>query len=332
MIATTDGGLAIVGLQAVRPYATPRRGILFKLDSTWHEQWRYWFAPATGNNDSGGELYTVNELTNGHFLVSGTEKVRGQVNEVAAPGTALWTWTPPQAPDSSGWPKATQLLPDAARNLWRGVGFGVAAPGNTTADIWLAGLGSLPAPAVVNYCATPPGAPVASFQAAGGAGTLVFTLDAAATGAGPRYAEISRVTWQWGDGTPADTGRAATHVFASPAPVRVRCTVTNNLFCTSTTDLFPFGPLGVREEAAEWAAAVSVYPNPSASGMFTVATPPTAATGTYAVVDATGRRVAAGTLSGPQTALDLRAQAAGVYALRLTWADGRTLTRRLVRW
>ena len=31
-------------------------------------------------------------------------------------------------------------------------------------------------------------------------------------------------------------------------------------------------------------------------------------------------------------ALDLRAQAPGVYALRLVWPDGRAVTKRLVRW
>ena len=50
------------------------------------------------------------------------------------------------------------------------------------------------------------------------------------------------------------------------------------------------------------------------------------------VMDAVGRTVAAGALSGPETTLDLRTQSAGVYALRLTWPDGRAVSKRLVRW
>ena len=330
--ATTDGGLVLVGRQAVQPATLPRRGILFKLNAAWQEQWRYWFAPPTGAFDRGGVLYDVHELANGHFLATGLERIQGQVVEVASPGTASWVWNPPPAAGGIV-PTGRELLPDLNTGAWQIVGNGSnQAPGMGQQDIWLAQLGNLPAAATVNLCATPPGPPVATFQAAGAPGTLRFTLDVAATSAGPPYAEISRVTWQWGDGTPADTGRAVTHVFTSPQPVRVRCTITNNLFCTSTTNLFPFGLLGVRQEAAEWAAAVSIYPNPSATGHFTVATPATAAAGTYAVVDATGRRVATGALSGPQTALDLRPHPAGVYALRLTWPEGHTLTRKLIRW
>ena len=331
LIATTDGGVAVVGLQCIQPANQPRRGILFKLDANWHEQWRYWFAPPMGDYDSGGDFYTVNELTNGHFLLSGLERIRGHVSEVAAPGIPVWTWVPPQLPGSTGWPKATEFLPVAATGAWRAFGFGIAAPGHAVADIWLAQLGNLPAPATVNLCATPPGPPVATFQAAGAPGILRFTLDVAATSAGPPYAEISRVTWQWGDGTPADTGRAVTHVFASPQPVRVRCTITNNLFCTSTTDIFPYGPLGVADELA---AAVSIYPNPSATGRFTLHADAAAGALAFTVTDGVGRRVATGALDPARATaeLDLRAHPAGVYALRLTGPDGRTHTRKLITW
>lgn len=81
------------------------------------------------------------------------------------------------------------------------------------------------------------------------------------------------------------------------------------------------------------AANVSVWPNPSAGGVFSVrASPPLLKEmGAYTVTDALGRTVAMGALSGAETTLDLRAQAAGVYALRLTWPDGRVVTKQLVR-
>ncbi len=78
------------------------------------------------------------------------------------------------------------------------------------------------------------------------------------------------------------------------------------------------------------AAAVSVYPNPSATGVFTLA----GAGGAEAVVtDALGRvvrrqSVAAGTGPAP---LDLSGAPPGVYLLRLRWGDGRAVTFKLLR-
>ncbi len=103
------------------------------------------------------------------------------------------------------------------------------------------------------------------------------------------------------------------------------------MFCTSTTDLFPFGPVGV-SDALEADGNISVFPNPSASGAFTLRVEGRRAAGRYQIFDAVGRCVATGTIAHPDTVLDLRAQAAGVYALRLTTPTGRPVTRRLVRW
>lgn len=76
-------------------------------------------------------------------------------------------------------------------------------------------------------------------------------------------------------------------------------------------------------------AAPDVYPNPAPDGRFTIrATQPGAR---YTVLDAVGREVATGALTGPETALDLRHQPPGLYLLRLTGPDGRTATRQLVR-
>ncbi len=337
LIATADGGLALVGLQASAPGSQPRRGILFKLDSAWNEQWRYSYAPAMGRFEEGGDLHEVKELANGHFLVSGLERIRGIVAEIAAPGTALWTWEPPQSPGATGWPKIDQFITDDGR--WRGYGYGASAPGHTRSDIWLGELTNLPPPAPApDPCATPPGPPAASFQPAGGPATLRFALDVAATPAGPRYADISRVTWDFGDGSAPDTGRTVLHTFAAPTPVRVRCTITNNRFCHRSADLFPFGPLpGVGLPEAAPLPAVHLWPNPSATGRFEVrladgdAAQPSARPA-YLVLDATGRTLLAGTLRGPAPTLDLRHHPAGVYALRLRWPDGRTLSRRIVRW
>ena len=78
---------------------------------------------------------------------------------------------------------------------------------------------------------------------------------------------------------------------------------------------------------------VEVFPNPSPDGRFTLRlSGGNPATVTAEVLDATGRAVgrARRIPPGADTVLDLRAQPAGVYALRLAWADGRRATRRLL--
>ncbi len=76
-------------------------------------------------------------------------------------------------------------------------------------------------------------------------------------------------------------------------------------------------------------AAADVYPNPAPDGRFTVRAGQPGAR--YTVLNAVGRAVGAGALTGVQTALDLRHQPPGLYLLLLKAADGRTVTRRLMR-
>lgn len=72
-----------------------------------------------------------------------------------------------------------------------------------------------------------------------------------------------------------------------------------------------------------------IWPNPSADGRFTVRLPLPAE---LVLTDALGRVVARQRTAAGDTPLDLRAQLAGVYVLRLAWPDGRATVRRLVRW
>lgn len=87
---------------------------------------------------------------------------------------------------------------------------------------------------------------------------------------------------------------------------------------------------GLPEEAAD--LELDVWPNPSADGRFTLRQVRPGAT-MLTVTDALGRVIFTAPF-GPQTApleLDLSRQPAGLYVLRVQWADGRTLVRRLVR-
>ena len=86
-------------------------------------------------------------------------------------------------------------------------------------------------------------------------------------------------------------------------------------------------PVGLSQEQP--LEAVTVYPNPSADGRFTVQlTKPGAR---LTVTDALGRTLWRGTSAEAETTLDLSRQPSGLYLLRLTWPDGRTLTRKLLR-
>ena len=83
-------------------------------------------------------------------------------------------------------------------------------------------------------------------------------------------------------------------------------------------------------------AAVSVYPNPSATGVFTLAAPQDAALldAPLTVTDALGRVVlqqAAGRIVGGSRAVDLRQRPAGVYALRLETARGPVVHQLVVQ-
>ena len=344
--ATTDGGLVLTARQAAPPSNHDAEGVLIKVDSSGAEQWRYvWpgrpsWAPGTDYRTTGPWLYDVQELANGHFLLTGRLylPVLGtyllEVAPPAGPGqpaTEVWR----SAPITGGSPQQLYLAGDSAGTV-QAFGFSVTLPpvGFSDSNVYVAQFTGVSAPAVIDYCATPPSRPAATMGPLVG-DSIAFEVATAGQSAGPSHAEISLVEWDFGDGTPRRDGWLITHHFASPAPVAVRVRVCNNLGCCRDTTFYPFGvpPLSTGVDhpgAVAVAHTVSIYPNPSASGQFTLRAPQVGAT--YTVADAVGRTVAAGALPGAETVLDLRAQPAGVYCLRLTWPDGRAISKRLVRW
>lgn len=93
--------------------------------------------------------------------------------------------------------------------------------------------------------------------------------------------------------------------------------------------------IGFAEDAA-LEGALAVVPNPSTGEYALTLTVDPATSAALTVTDALGRTVAHTTLRANgagqlRHALDLRGQAEGVYALRLTLADGRTTVRRLIK-
>ncbi len=96
---------------------------------------------------------------------------------------------------------------------------------------------------------------------------------------------------------------------------------------TPPTRVCPRPQVGLPHDEAA-AQPVAVWPNPAPDGRFTLQAP--GAT-TYTVADALGREVAQGTMRAGENALDLSRHPSGLYRLRLTWPDGRLVTRRLMR-
>ena len=351
---TPDNGVIVAGSQReYRPSGQPRPSFAWvaKFDSLFRQQWRV-RRPAgwsgSGVFEGGAVFEHVHVLQNGHYLAAGLDAVlnpgsttdyhfEGVYAEIAPPagtgpadtvGVIVREWRTPRS-----FPR--QLLPQPGDSTAYVRGRGRA---NESGESYIAKLTGLVPPLVLPLCARPPVLGQApTWQAvAGQPDSLRFSLDAAATRPGPRYGAVALVEWDFGDGSPVVEGWQVAHRFATPTPVRVRVCVTNNLWCKTCAEVFPFGPgagVGLPEDVAASAPAVSVFPNPSATGRFTVRVAEGAPAGAaYAVLDATGRTVATGRLNEPQTALDLRAAPTGVYALRLRWPDGRALTRRLVRW
>ncbi len=76
-------------------------------------------------------------------------------------------------------------------------------------------------------------------------------------------------------------------------------------------------------------ANVEVWPNPAADGRFTVGGAGGGAT--LLVRDALGRHVWAGAAAGAETRVDLSRCAPGLYLLRVTGPDGRSVIRKLLR-
>ena len=145
--------------------------------------------------------------------------------------------------------------PDGSLNL---LGERCRAQGGSSLNldngIGLLHLTGLPAPYQPPYCQAPP---VAYFAAA--LGTRADTLRVLeASTPGPRYGQLVAWRWDWGDGT-ASTARApGPHAYAAvPAPgTPVRLAVTNNLGCTATLVVYPWGRPSATQASRTRAAAL----------------------------------------------------------------------------
>ncbi|MBC7447820.1 MAG: T9SS type A sorting domain-containing protein, partial [Hymenobacteraceae bacterium] len=87
-------------------------------------------------------------------------------------------------------------------------------------------------------------------------------------------------------------------------------------------------PVGLPEAEAETDDGIDVWPNPAPDGRFRVRTP---ARATLTVTDALGRLVWRGLAREAETGIDLSRYPPGVYLLRLTDRNGRSIIKKLLR-
>lgn len=352
--ATTDGGLIFTARWANPPSTTYAGGVLVKVDSAGHEQWRYTWPrpPGTGSSPAyqvGSELYDVQELANGQFVVCGKAYIslRGQteyyVGAIAPPDSSsaqayeVWHWYVPYLVNSgrrygAGLPMQLIFDGDSLGTLRIfGQGFGTTPTFNY--NLYQALLRGAGQPAVIDYCRRRPSQPLVSMSGILPGDSVTFAVDSLAQTTGTTHGEISLVEWDFGDGSPLGEGWTVTHHYASPVPVCVKLRVCSNLGCCRDTVLYPLGPGPCRVLTGlpvTSSSQVSVYPNPSTSGHFTVQG---AEGATWTILDALGRQVlTTSSPAGSDALLDLRSQPTGVYTLQLRWPDGRTTTRKLMRW
>ena len=346
---TPNGGYAVAGAVYPNKYVPvfnccpPAVGWLAQFDSLGVMQWEHRVLPQTPPAQ-GAVLRQVQALANGNLLVAGqrarTSTIAPDLGYVAAyaptgtGATPVWelytdtkataTWTPLAADGSLTIGGQKEFFP-----IQNGFG-GYSLAGALT---HFTNLGT---PFEPDYCRTPP-QPNAAFLFNPTGDTLrLFDLSAA----GPRYATIERRRWHLPGGRFYEGTAPPPQAYAGPWPVGtpVTLTITNNLGCSATQTLYPWGRPTATQAARAQAAQASVYPNPAAAGSgatLTLAGWPAGTAATVQVRDALGRAVgpaqplraaADGTAA---LRLELAGQSAGVYAVLVTTAQG-SFAKRLV--
>ena len=343
---TADGSLLVVG-SAWLP-AQPNRpmdGLMLQLDPQDRVAWRQLIASPNQTYDTNYcWLHQVWPLpTPGQFVVIGSRFYANSTTAgygylaqyAAAPGGtgAAPVWEVQYKKyETYPWPYAYVLRPDHTLTT---VDYGLYAPGILT-DLFVSRFTNLPAVYEPDLCATPP-VPNAAFTSPATAPDSLTFVDLGT--AGPQYAQLMHWRWTLGDGTVVEQTSPAPvphHYATPPAPgTPVTLTITNNLGCSATQTLYPWGRPTATQQARALAARATLFPNPAAAGSSAITLalpglrpqPPVPAE----LLDALGRVVRRFAVAASPEAqpLPLGALPAGVYALRLHPTEG-SFTKRLV--
>jgi len=306
-VPTRDGGLLVTGTCVTATSSFNRDWLLLKLDSTGRRQWHKVFGGPYSDGD--GPLLPTSD---GGYLAAGAISARTvPVNQSLIKVTLLKL-------DSTGqvqWerrynPQGIAVGPVAMRALSDGT-YLLAGQGRDTVGT-TAATGS-PVGFMLNVCANGDSLWHRTYK---GPGTqnqhylrnVQVTPDGGFVGTGflfpgpPAYP--TEDIWLF------KTDRYG-YLQAGGAPPTATCPV-----------------VGLPKAGPATGFDVQLYPMPSPTGRFTLGMPSPAC---LTVTDVLGRLVYQTEAREPETQLDLSHQPSGLYLLRLTWPDGRTLTRKLLR-
>lgn len=201
-------------------------------------------------------------------------------------------------------------------------------------DLQLTHYSGVPAVYEPDLCRTPPQANATYEQPVASPDSLNL-LDLGTPG--PQYAQLLHWRWELGDGTVVERtapGWVRHRYTTIPAPgTVVRVTITNNLGCTSTQELYPWGRPTAAQQAQALAVGATLWPNPAAGGTVQLRVPGlrTGAVATAQVLDGLGRAVSPTVaLTGSVGTLPVAGLAPGVYVVRVCTTQGQFAKRLLV--
>jgi hypothetical protein len=339
---TADGGFVIAGNIYPDKYVPVfnccpnSQGWLAKFDSLGTLQWEQRVLGRNLARSPQASFTHVQPLANGQYLVSGLRSgnvLYTQDDYLAAyaptaTGAApVWEVYGPNADANARglFGQPTELQPNGSLTFAGQIRLNASAGGvsDTRYPGVLTRFANAGAPLVLDYCRHPP-VPNAGYVLTPARDTL--TLVDFSTG-GPRFALVERWRWHYPDGSFYEGRTPPPHRFATvpAAGSAVTLTVTNNLGCSATQMIYPFGLPTAAQQARAWAAGASVFPNPAAGGQATLALaglPPRAAV-TAQVADALGRAIGPryfGTISSDGTTalrLPIAGLGAGLYVVRI---------------
>ena len=337
-----QGGLLLTGkISPTFPPGSYQQGLLVQLDAQDREQWHH-YAPAPRAHPTGAAFYKAYALpTPGQYVVAGYSiPTSGDEEGYMArfehtPGGATTTAWETRFLKFGGLPLPNQYLLEANNTLT------VADAGDpvrfsTDSDMLLTRFAGLPTVYQPPLCATPP-VPNAAAIIPPAAPDSLHVLDIGS--AGGQYAQLQRWRYEWGDGTTTErlTFGWVRHHYPGghpPAGTPVRVTLTNNLGCASTQDLYPWGGRPTATAAPTLGAGATLHPNPATGRA--VLTLPAAPAGVVrvAVRNALGQvvRQYAGAANGDTftQVLELAGLAAGVYAVQVRTPAGQFVKRLVV--
>lgn len=343
---TADGGFVVTGSISPDKYVPVfnccpiPKGWVAKFDSLGTMQWEKRLPGLDANTPQGGWARVVRAfpLANGQVVVAGLRAQTNSVNGISylaayAPtgATPVWETTWP-AETMFNWslPTATTSLSATGELVVNGV-----TPFMTNDTGFLTKFANLGTPAVIDYCRRPP-RPNAGY-ALGATGDSLTLADFSE--GGPRFALVERWRWHlpggvfWDGPTPPPQ-----HYPTLPAPgTPVTLTVTNNLGCSATQTLYPWGAPNATQQAQQLARRASLFPNPATdAATLTLAGLAAGATATVQLRDALGRAVGmpqavrAGAEGSARLELPVAGLPAGVYTV-LVQTPQATFAKKLVR-